>query len=409
MTPTTKNMNAQNTLSINAVGDICPGDKTILGMGVCSLTKKNGCDFSFKKIRGLLDPADIAIGNFEGLLSHAVKNARIPTLTFCGLPSFAQELKAVGFNVLNVANNHTLEHGHELFNETIHHLSEAGIKVCGLRDKGTFYSKPVYMETKGKTVGILGYNWVGKDKFPHADNFIAQSHDSVVNYTWERNNDEDKLRQGRVHQKNVNVRQDIGSLKRKVDFVILMAHWGYEFVHYPPYGVICEAHSFIDAGADLIIGGHPHVLQGMEQYKGKWIFYSLGNFLFDMRAGKPKKTTVLHCNIDKDDHVNWTMTHIKINKYFQPSLANHKQSREIQAIIDRSKLIITSERNHVLLNDDKIYKKFEKYYNKGKFLNVLHHFLLLPANPSIIKIIYSKFGNFFALMKRRMSGERVRW
>jgi poly-gamma-glutamate capsule biosynthesis protein CapA/YwtB (metallophosphatase superfamily) len=409
MTPKTKQVDARNILSINAVGDICPGDKTILGLGVCSLTKKNGCDFSFKKIEGLLDIADIAIGNLEGLLSHVVKKTKSPTLTFCGLPSFARELKAVGFNVLNVANNHTLEHGHELFNETIDHLSEAGIKVCGLRDTGTFYSKPVYIETKGKTVGILGYNWVGKDKFPQADNFIAQSHDSVVNYTWERDKDEDKLLQGRVHQKNVNVRQDIGNLKREVDFVILAAHWGYEFVHYPPYGVICEAHSFVDAGADLIIGGHPHVIQGMEQYKGKWIFYSLGNFLFDMRSDKTKKTTVLHCNIEKDNHVDWKMTHIKINKYFQPSLATDEQSKEIQAIIDESKMIIMSDKNHVLLNDDKIYEKFEKYYNKGKFLNILYHFLLLPANPSIIKIIFRKLMNFLALMKCRMHGERVRW
>jgi poly-gamma-glutamate capsule biosynthesis protein CapA/YwtB (metallophosphatase superfamily) len=352
MTPIKNQIDAQNTLSINAVGDICPGDKTILGLGVCSLTKTNGCDFIFKKIEGLLDIADIAIGNLEGLLSHVVKNTKSPTLTFCGLPSFAQELKAVGFNVLNVANNHTLEHGHELFNETIHHLSEAGIEVCELRDNDRFYSKPVFLEKKGRKVGILAYNWVGKDKFPEADNFIAQSHDSVVNYTWERNKEKDKFLQSHVYHKNANVLKDIKNLKREVDIVILVAHWGYEFVHYPPYGVICEAHSFVDAGADLIIGGHPHVLQGMEQYKKKWIFYSLGNFLFDMRSGKTKKTTILHCNIEKDNNIDWKMTHIKINKDFQPSLATNKQSKEIQAIIEESKKIIISEKNDVLLDDD---------------------------------------------------------
>ena len=250
-------------IKIKAVGDICPGDKLILGQGVCSLTKKYGVSFPFNLISDSLNNTDILIGNLEGILTQRVKKSRIPDLSFCGLPEFALELRRSGFNVINIANNHVLEHGPELFLETLSHLKNAGIHICGLRDEsGEFYSKPLILERKNQKIGILAYNWVAKDKFPNADKYIAQSHDSVVNYTWHRNKKRDKDHRAQVDSMNKNIIDDVRKLNAIVDHVVLVTHWGYEFVHEPPYGVIKEAHSFIEAGARLIIAIHPHVLQG---------------------------------------------------------------------------------------------------------------------------------------------------
>ena len=400
---------SKNNLLFKAVGDICPGDKAILGLGIYSHMKKYGTDFPFRKINGLFHDADIVLGNFEGLLSRSVENDEVPGLTFCGLPSFVRELREAGFSVLNVANNHTLEHGPEIFSETVALLQGSGINVCGLRDTGPYYSKPVVIEVKGKTIGIIGYNWVGKDKFPEADRHIAQSHDSIVNYTWDRDRHRNRTIYAHAHRQNRHVIGDIALLKKEADFVILMSHWGYEFVPYPPYGVTREAHSFIDAGADLIIGGHPHVLQGVELYKGKNIFYSLGNFLFDMSSKQARRTAVLNIEINGENQVQWRMTPLRINKYFQPTPPTLKEEREILAIIEKSSEMILSSKNQVLLDDDILYREFEKHYNRSKAAAIIRHIKELPRHPGVIKIIYRKLVNFFNLMKQRLQGEKIRW
>ena len=121
-----------------------------------------------------------------------MEGSSAPDIIFCELPRFAWELKKLGFNVINVANNHVIEHGKEFVKETVDILEDAGMNVCGLRDTKDYYSKPGFIEKWNKRVGIFGYNWVEKDKFPDADKYIAQDHDSIVNYTWNRDRSREK-------------------------------------------------------------------------------------------------------------------------------------------------------------------------------------------------------------------------
>ncbi len=394
---------------IKAVGDICPGDKAIMGLGVCSLMKKHGPDFPLQNVRELLRDAPLVVGNLEGLLSSTVSRNGGPGCTFCGIPAFAQALKAAGFSVLNVANNHTLEHGPEMLQETVRHLQAAGIAVCGLRGEVDYYSKPVILDRAGKRIGFLGYNWVGKDKFPDADQYIAQSHDSVVNYTWNRDRTRDKQSQRLAHEMNTRVIADIRRLKQHADFVVLLPHWGFEFIHYPPYGVTREARSFIDAGADLILGGHPHVLQGMEVYKGKQIFYSLGNFLFDMRLRPAKKSAMIRIEIDDRSQVTWSMEPVAINKAFQPAPAQGKIREEIVSLFKQANATLAVRDAETALDDDKVYHEFEEYYNRAKLLGIVHHFLALPKQPMVIILIARKFSGLVALLLNRLRGKKVRW
>jgi len=400
----------EQTITLRAVGDICPGDVTIMGMGVLTKSKKYGADYPIQKARDFFAGADIVLGNLEGLLTSRVKLNGANNLNFCGLPKFADMLAQTGFNVLDLANNHTLEHGPEVFLETVETLKKTGMQICGLRSKSTsYYSEPVILPVKGRRIGLLGYNWVGKDKFPDADRYIAQSHDSVVNYTWNRNRRLDKQYQATANVRNKNVIKDIKTLKKEVDHVVLMTHWGYEFVHYPPYGVTIEARSFIDAGADVIIGNHPHVLQGMEQFNGKWIFYSLGNFIFDMKPEVARKTAILDYHINGNHKDTFDLLYMKINKNFQPVSVSGTQKKCIADIIQNSTRVIQAKNKALLLDDDSVYKEFEKQYNRGKFYNILTHILALPRNPFVAKIIAIKVLNFLKLLILRLQGKKIRW
>lgn len=405
--------NINETLKIGAVGDICPGDKAIMGLGVLSKTKKYGVEFPFDGLRNSLSGFDLLMGNFEGILSEKVIGSRPIQLTFCGQPDFGRALASVGFHVLNLANNHTLEHGSGIFQETIGYLENAGIRICGLRSKSSeFYSEPVILSRKGKTIGILGYNWIGTERHPNADEFIAQVHDGIVNYSWHRDAAADRQLRELVSQRNVNVIQDIKRLKEKVDIVILAPHWGYEFVHYPPGGVILEARTFVDAGADMIIGSHPHVIQGKERYKDALIFYSLGNFIFDLRGKDLRYSVLLDISWSSKRDVSHCIHPLFINSQFQPELAKVREKKHILNIMDMSNRKIESVYSEKIppeLEDNSVYYRYEAFYRKSKIKTIINHFIAIKEDYRVLLIILKKMQNLFDLIIARLKGEKKRW
>jgi poly-gamma-glutamate capsule biosynthesis protein CapA/YwtB (metallophosphatase superfamily) len=393
---------AESSIIMKAVGDICPGDMSIHGLGVCSQSKKYGVDYPFQYAKEHLQDAGIVIGNLEGILTS---KAYTKVLRFCGVPEFALVLRRAGFTAVSVANNHIFEQGITGFNETIKALEENGILICGRKGEKEFYSQPVIINTKGKKVGLLSYNWVGVNKFPDAEKNIAQIYDSVVNYTWNRNLEVDNKNQLNIQNKNSHVLCDIRRLKQMVDYVVVVPHWGFEFVHIPPYGVVLEAHSFIDAGADCIVGSHPHVLQGYEEYKGSKIFYSLGNFIFDMPNKESKKTALLEVIFNKQGKTEHSFKFFKINKMHQPVPASLSQEGDIRKCIEESNVVLARGN----FNDDEIYKEFEKQYNRQKKINILRHFYLLPIHPFIVSVIIKKMVGFVILILLRIKGKKIRW
>lgn len=394
------------SVTLLAVGDICPGDKYIVGLGVLQATRKKGVDYLFDKVRDQLNGGDVVIGNLEGLLSAQVKRRTSIDPPFCGLPEFAPALARTGFNVINVANNHTLEHGPKLFLETIEILQKTGLKICGLRDRtNNYYSEPVILQIKGKKIGILGYNWVGVDQFPTADTYIAQCHDSVVNYTWDR----DHKRNIEAQSANIHVKEDIKKLRAEVDIVILAAHWGFEFVSVPPYNLTLEAHALIDVGVDVIVGTHPHVLQGMEQYNKGIIFYSLGNFVFDSRGKMLRHTAILEVVINGDRSISHQYKPLFVNNSFQPQTPTCKQRRSVESLLVKSNECLASPNKQILTDDDMLYKKYVSHYNRLRYVSIFFHFLGIFRNPAVAVIVFHKVINFLKVMLARLKGQKVRW
>jgi poly-gamma-glutamate capsule biosynthesis protein CapA/YwtB (metallophosphatase superfamily) len=393
-------------ISIKAIGDICPGDKYIPGLGVLGKSKDAGSDFPLRMAKELLQGADIVLGNFEGLLTARATEKNGTQLTFCGLPEFSRDMINAGIRVLNVANNHSLEHGSGIFLESLEILKATGIGVCGLRsDSNKYHSEPVILTVKGSRIGIIGYNWVGVDNFSEADKFIAQVHDSIVNYTWERDN----FDKPNILEANSSVIRDIKTLRKEVDILILMTHWGFEYVTLPPYNLTIEARSFIDAGADMIIGGHPHVLQGMEIYKGKPVFYSLGNFIFDFREKLTRCSAILDITMENKSMSSFRFEPLFINNDFQPAKASSEESEYILSVIQRSSDALSSADKKSELDDDRIYRQQEEFYNGLKKTKIMNYLLASLTRPSLIIIIAKKVLIFSKILFMRLTGRRVRW
>lgn len=197
---------------------------------------------------------DIWIGNFEGVASSVSANKGIYAKAFRVNPKTLDKVSHM--DVYGFANNHAMEHGPEAYHETLTAIESYGSKVFGTCDK-----KSYIFEHQGKKVSITGM----------CTRIEATKWDPLYWHNPEYNEIEDELAQ---------LPPDA--------FKILYTHWGNEFINRPSATQKKFAHWLIDAGFDLIIGMHPHVLQGYEEYKGKRIYYSLGNCVFDMPSEQCK-------------------------------------------------------------------------------------------------------------------------
>jgi len=326
----------------------------------------------------------------------------------CGLPEFASALKRAGFDVLSVANNHVLDHGEEIFYETISICRQAGLRICGLRGTNEYYSEPVILNRKGMEIGILAYNWVGIEDSRICDH-IAAVEDGVVNYTWHRDKNIDFRARENIRTKNRHVIQDIKKLRKEVDILVVMPHWGYEWTIFPPYGVTLEAKSFVEAGADLIIGSHPHVLQGLETYQDRLIAYSLGNFLFGVISRKSTHGAILRCSIRAQAIENHKFILTRENRHYQPQCLDTKESALHILQVERSNKAVSSRNAASLLDDEFIYSKYEHQYRKLKLRVMFYLFINTFRYPDLIFAFIPKIINIANLIILRLKGQKVRW
>ena len=242
-----------DSIKLIAVGDISFGDFPFCpGIGVRSCLREDKSPF--EEVSDILSSGDIVFGNLETCLSNNGLIANeLSSVEMRGKPESVHFLKEAGFNVLNLANNHTMQHGMTAFNETVEILQQENIHVIGLRGESL---NPVIMQCKGRTIGFLGFAF---EKDNYGNKSLGYSYGPACS-----------------------LKKEITSLKEKVDKLIISCHWGVEFMSKPsPYSVIL-GRKIIDWGADIVLGHHSHVMQGIEHYKDGLIVYSLGNFLFDM-------------------------------------------------------------------------------------------------------------------------------
>ena len=225
----------------------------------------------------LFQKADIAVANLECPVSDRGEPFKSYPPNFRADPRTLCFLTESGIDVVSLANNHILDHGPEAVIDTIERLSRNGIGFFGAGKDQESAQEPLIIERAGIKVGFLGFNEWG----PFGDNGSP----------------------GPSRYSEKNVLEGIDQLKSHVDLVIVSVHFGFEFVDFPPPHHIESCRRFVERGAHVVLGHHPHQPQGVEVYRGGVIAYSLGNFLFDMGDVVPPSTReimVLRFDVTKD-------------------------------------------------------------------------------------------------------------
>ena len=236
------------SLRLAAIGDLLlttkPGAKTP-GRGLEALSKEI-CD--------LFKSCDIVLANLECILPGREMVPTEPRVFTT--EAQIRTLKDAGINVVTLGNNHTFDSFDEGFQDMIDILSALNIQWCGAGFNRDQAYKPVIIKANEMTVAILGV----VDASSGMNHFAKKSTSGVAPLE--------------INQ----LCRQIKTLRPQVDHIIISPHWGDERFRFPSPTHIKQAHALVDAGASLILGHHPHVLQGMENYQGAPIIYSLGNF-----------------------------------------------------------------------------------------------------------------------------------
>ena len=236
-------------LEIFAVGDIMLGEQHVCNnFGVKKIIQEKGPDFLFEEVSPLFAGGDLVFGNLECSIQDSNLEFSKAPFFFCAGPDAVNGLKNAHFNVLSVANNHIMENGQKSFLHTVQMLKNHAITPVGIRGRLDI------LPLKGYKIAFLAYSFI---------------EDSIENGCYNK------------IQSEGTILEEIQRVKPDSDLIIVSLHWGNEYVPCPSPDQIRIGRTLIDAGADIIIGGHPHVTQSFEFYKNRPIFYSLGNFIFD--------------------------------------------------------------------------------------------------------------------------------
>ncbi len=272
------------------VGDI------MLSRSVGALMDKKGdYNLPFVHIAPVLRSADLAFANLENPISSRGINIG-SKYSFRADPKTTQGLKYAGFDVVSIANNHMWDYGREAFLDTMVYLTDAGISFTGGGRNFEEAHKPVIKEVNGTKIAFLAYT-------EFLQNVVAGKNSAGVT-TW--NMDQ--------------MKKDISVASQQSDIIVVSFHWGdeYQTKHNQKQELFAKA--AIDAGADLIIGHHPHVVQEVEQYKDGWIAYSLGNFVFDQTFSKETmQGLALRVNLNNSKINIVEKIDISISGDYQPS------------------------------------------------------------------------------------------
>jgi poly-gamma-glutamate capsule biosynthesis protein CapA/YwtB (metallophosphatase superfamily) len=221
------------------------------------------------EMREYLHSADLMLANFE---NPVIRNAvwHPDATTFTGDLRLMPILDQAGLDGVTLGNNHILDAGASGLRETMRHLDDAGIAHAGAGMDLAQAREPMIFDLGGTKVGVLSYQ-------------------GVPYYEWAWATD---TTPGTAPLKTSIMREDVERLRPKVDLVVVMPHWGQEYLATPERWQVKFAHAAVDAGADLIIGDHAHWAKGIEVYKGKPIFYGVGNFLFDQSWSEETSTGI---------------------------------------------------------------------------------------------------------------------
>ena len=310
-------ISAPVSLTLSVVGDCTLGtDETFdYDTSLNAYYENYGADYFLQNVRSIFSADDLTIANFEGTLTDSDERED-KTFAFKAPASYASILSGSSVEAVNTANNHSHDYGDQGFDDTLAALDDAGIVHFG-------YDETVVMDIKGIKVGMVGIY----ELYDHLD------------------------REQQLKDNIAKVQADGAQL------IVVIFHWGNETETVPDSNQTTLGRMAIDLGADLVCGHHPHVLQGIETYKGKNIVYSLGNFCFGGNSSPSDMDTMIYqqtFTIDADGVKNDNVTNIipcsissaaydGYNNYQPTPAEGDEATRILEKINERSSWISTAE------------------------------------------------------------------
>jgi len=297
-------------ITFNAVGDIIPGRKVAMRMA------EKGFLYPFEAVAPYIRDADLVYADLECPLSDRYAPPYKGT-DFIAPSRTVEGLKACGIDVVSLANNHSTNFGPAAFTDTLKLLVEKGIAyVGGGRDAQEAYS-PLSLEIKGTRITFLSYNAI-------AGSINATSQRPGVAWfdMWPYAADDP--------EDLAAMQEAVRKAKREGGFVVVGFHWSEEYKRLPNPSMRKVAHAACDAGADMVIGTHPHCIQSLEWYGGSFIAYSLGNFVFDqMFADYTRQGIILRCRLMGSELVEIELLPYLIHDYCRPVVLDGASARNI--------------------------------------------------------------------------------
>ncbi len=288
-----------SSVTIGAVGDI------FMGGTATPTLETEGYDHPFEATKKLFSASDIIIGNLEApLTSRGIPTPDKRYIFRTPADKVAPALKNAGFNIVTLANNHSMDYGLLGLQDTIKALKQHQIAHIGAGSSLTAAREPYIFNINSLRVGFLGYSLTFPEEY------------------WA-----DETRGGTAFAREEQMREDLKRLRVKADVIVVSFHWGREQqTKLRPYqsrmGRIA-----IDEGASLVLGHHPHIMQGIEAYKKGLIVYSLGNYVFGSFSNRVQYGGLANIELDSAGFKSMQLNILDVNNFrqkFQPELMKEK-------------------------------------------------------------------------------------
>ncbi len=297
-------------VQLMAVGDV------MLGRTVGDRIVAEGPAVPFAGVAQTLSSASLLVANLECVISEQGE-PQPKAYAFRAPPAAADSLALAGVDVVSLANNHSLDYGFEALNDMRQRLADRQIAAVGAGDDEAAAHTPLVVERNGLRVAFLAYADVPVET---RSGFDARA--------WIATADAPGLTWADVGQITV----DVAAARAQADVVVVLLHFGYESRTQVTAAQRAEAHAAIDAGAALVLGSHPHVLQGVERYNGGLIAYSLGNFVFDGFTFPENYSAIFAATLTHDGvgEYNWIPVIVEDGV---PRLATPEEAPNILALV----------------------------------------------------------------------------
>lgn len=293
----------QKILKLNFLGDV------MLSRTVNSQIQRYGYNYPWLKVSKKISDADLTFANLEVPISDLYPPPS-SGMSFIAPEKNLDYIKGAGIDIVSVANNHSANFGKNVFLDNLQNLENKNIKVCGGGKNLEEALSPVIIDIKGLKVGFVCTSSI-------IGSLYADENSPGVPFLglepWYR--DDKSSREI--------VADAIKKSQKEADITIVSPHWGVEYVHSPNQSQREAGREFLEAGADLVIGTHPHVVQGVEAVDGKNIFYSLGNFIFDQEwSRETKEGLMVSSYFYESKYLGSKLSPLVISNYAQPEFVS---------------------------------------------------------------------------------------